>query len=44
MLILIALIFHAAETAGKVGVLMMVATSFLFLDLRNWIPWAAFGF
>ena len=44
MLILRALIFHGAETAEKVGVLMMVAASSLFLDLMNWILWAAFGF
>ena len=35
---------HGAHIAGKVGVLMMVAASFLFLDIRDWILWAVFGF
>ena len=35
---------HGAQTAGKVGVLMMVAASLLFLDVRDWILWAVFGF
>ena len=35
---------HGAQTAGKVGVLMMLAASLLFLDIRDWILWAVFGF
>lgn len=35
---------HGAQTAGKVGVFMMVAASLLFLDVRDWILWAVFGF
>ncbi|RVW34115.1 putative disease resistance protein [Vitis vinifera] len=44
MLILRALIFHGAETAEKVGCTYDGCSILLFLDLRNWILWAAFGF